>query len=331
MTPRVPGGEGGPEGYDETRRRPIVLVVGAASRDLTDDDSRGWHLGGAVTYGSLFLARLGFRVRAVVGVDAEAAGARELADLEAAGAVLVRAPLASGPVFDNVETPEGRRQRCIASSDPIPVTALPRAWTTGSYAVFLAPVASELGDDWAGIASLTVVALGWQGLLRELRAGAEVQRVAPRASVLLSAANLVGVSREDLAPGTDPEALLRLLAPTVSLLVTAGLEGGTAFSRAADGSIFREPYDAIPSDATADPTGAGDVFLAAMLACRLDPALEDPVLFAAAAASLVVEGPGVDGVPDLAAVRRRMTRPPSRASRPPSDVSSRASGRPSQA
>lgn len=43
-------------------RSPVVLVVGAASRDVVDDDPRGWRLGGAVTFTSLALARLGLEV-----------------------------------------------------------------------------------------------------------------------------------------------------------------------------------------------------------------------------------------------------------------------------
>jgi sugar/nucleoside kinase (ribokinase family) len=90
-------------------------------------------------------------------------------------------------------------------------------------------------------------------------------------------------------------------------------------------------YPAIPSDRTIDATGAGDVFLAGMLAARLQPSLGDPMTVAAAVASLSIEGLGLAGVPDLAAVRRRMTRPPSLASRRPSASSRRETGRPSQA
>ena len=48
---------------------PEVVVVGAASRDLVDDDARGWRLGGGVSYSALALARLGLPVRALIGVD----------------------------------------------------------------------------------------------------------------------------------------------------------------------------------------------------------------------------------------------------------------------
>ena len=48
---------------DET---PQVVVVGAACRDLVDDDERGWRLGGGASYSALALARLGLRVGALV-------------------------------------------------------------------------------------------------------------------------------------------------------------------------------------------------------------------------------------------------------------------------
>src|SRR5687767_7324595 len=90
--------------------RPSVLVVGAASRDITSGDPRGWRLGGAITYGALALARLGFRVRALVGADREAAEAHELDLLRGAGADVAIVRLRSGPVFENIEAPDGRRQ-----------------------------------------------------------------------------------------------------------------------------------------------------------------------------------------------------------------------------
>jgi hypothetical protein len=65
-------------------------------------------LGGGVSYSALVLARLGLRVRALIGADAEASGADELQQLIEAGVDLIVAPLERGPVFVNVETPDGR-------------------------------------------------------------------------------------------------------------------------------------------------------------------------------------------------------------------------------
>jgi hypothetical protein len=317
---------------------PVVLVVGAASRDVVADDPRGWRLGGAVLFTSLALAKLGLDVWAVVGADREAAAAGELELLRDAGAEIAIAELDSGPVFDNVS------HLLLAAADRIPLTALPRRWTSGFDALLLVPVADELGEEWAGLAPLAgsagrgdgnagpFVALGWQGLLRTLVAGEVIRPRAPQPSPLLRASRLAVVSREDVAPGTKPEDFVGLLAPGATLVWTEGSTGGRILrggSRA--DAATSERYPAIPSDALIDPTGAGDVFLGAMLGGLLKPSLGDATTVAAAAASLTVEGPGLAGVPDLAAVRRRLTRAPSLASRRPSAVSNRRSGRPSQA
>jgi sugar/nucleoside kinase (ribokinase family) len=175
------------------------------------------------------------------------------------------------------------------------------------------------------------VALGWQGLLRELVAGSDVVRRPPSRGPLVEAARLVGASRDDFALGTTASALARLLGPATTFALTEGAAGGRILRATPAGRVLGRRYPAIPSDRIVDPTGAGDVFLAALLAARLQPSLGDATRLAAAAGSLAVEGPGLDGVPDLAAVRARMTRAPSRASRRPSAVSSLTSGRPSQA
>jgi sugar/nucleoside kinase (ribokinase family) len=321
----------GPAEYAMTVGRPLVLVAGAASRDVTPADPRGWRLGGAVAFGALTLARLGLRVRAAIGVDDAASGAIELDHLRAAGAELHLVPLASGPVFENQESADGRRQRCIASSDSVPLDALPSLWTRDLDAFFAAPVAGELGAAWTTIRA-PVVALGWQGLLRDLRPGADTVRRPPVQGALLDAASLIAASRDDFAPGTTLASLARLLRPSTTLVLTDGENGGQCIRIGSDG-VARPArrYPAIPSDRTVDPTGAGDVFLAALLATRLQRVPGSAARFAAAAASLMVEAPGLAGVPDLAAVRARMTRAPSLARRRPSAVSSRASGRPSQA
>ena len=83
------------------------------------------------------------------------------------------------------------------------------------------------------------------------------------------------------------------------------------------------------TDREIDPTGAGDTFLAALLASVLRPAIvgrarsrRSPDLrFAAAAGSLVVEGPGLAAVPDRAAVIVRRARERVRRAVLPSEVS----------
>src|SRR3954453_18737192 len=105
-----------------------VIVVGAASRDIARDDARGWRLGGAVTYAALTLAHLGFRVGAVIGLDAAATDAAELDLLRTAGVDLAPVALERGPVFENLQPPGGRVQHCLQVSDPIVPSALPPGW-----------------------------------------------------------------------------------------------------------------------------------------------------------------------------------------------------------
>lgn len=303
---------------------PDVVVVGAASRDLAPDDPRGWRLGGAVSYASLALGRLGLRVGALVGADEAGAGAAELELLRAAGVAVHVVPLARGPVFDNVEGPagSGRRQVAHAASDAIEPDRLPAAWTAAG-AWFLGPVAGELPATWADVpGSAAIVALGWQGLLRDVRAGEEVRRIGPAASPLLVRSDLVGVSRDDLEPGTDLADLCRHLRPGATLVITAGERGGIVAEVGPDGPRRLHRYPARPTAQRVDPTGAGDVFLATLLAARARPGLvggrlgqRHDLLLAAAVASLVVEAPGLDGVPEREAVRRRVARP-----RPPTPV-----------
>lgn len=287
-------------------------MAGAASRDLAADDPRGWRLGGGAVYGALALARLGLRVVAVLGLDGPAAEAEELAALRSAGVELRAVRLERGAVFENLETPAGRRQRCRSWPDPIPSGLVEPALAAAADGWLLAPIAAELPAGWARLARPeALVALSWQGLLRRRASGDRVVRRAPRAGPLLARADLVAASVEDLGPRFAFATVAALLRPTVILAVTAAERGGLVGERGGDAWRWRR-YRAVPSRRVVDPTGAGDVFLAALLATRLVPQLVGgrlargaDVVFAAAAASLAVEGPGIAAVPDLHAVAER--------------------------
>jgi sugar/nucleoside kinase (ribokinase family) len=293
-----------------------VLHVGSASRDLTDDDPRGWRLGGGVTYSALTTARLGLRTAAIVGADAVAAEALELDLLRDAGVEVRIVPLAASPVFRNRESPDGRTQTCLAPGQRLPALDVPIEWSAAN-AWSIVPVAAEIGDDWApAVPEDAFVAIGWQGWLRRLGAGRKVARRPPSPSALLRRANLVGVSRHDLAPATRLADLRSWLRPDASLLVTDGERGGQLLRAADDGASISSRYAAIPADVEVDPTGAGDTFLGALVAAFVQPSIahdggpapESALALAAAAASLVIEQEGLFGVPDLEAVTARLQR-----------------------
>jgi sugar/nucleoside kinase (ribokinase family) len=277
-----PDPDRGPEPSD---RVPAVVVVGSAARDLADDDARGWRLGGGVSYSALTTARLGLSTAAIVGVDAEASGAAELDLLREAGV-------------------------------DVHLVHLEHGWRSAPGWI-LAPVAAELPAAWADVpAAEATVAVGWQGLLRELDAGQPVRHVAPRPDAIIRRADLVGLSRDDVDRAIPLADLYGLLRRGASLAVTQGDRGGLIVHGAHGdhaAALELRHYPAIPSHAAVDPTGAGDVFLAALAAARIEPRLVGgrigqgfDLLLAAAAASLVLEGPGMLGVPTREAVRRRM-------------------------
>jgi sugar/nucleoside kinase (ribokinase family) len=296
-------------------RPPEIVVLGSASRDVVDDDPRGWRLGGGVTYSALTAARLGLRTAAVIGVDAEAATARELDDVRAAGAELLLAPLPEGPVFRNVETPGGRIQTAILAGVSLPVAPLPDSWRRARAWLF-APVAGEIADAWAAaVPDDVLVAVAWQGFLRRLVSGERVTRRAPAPSRLFARADIVAVSHHDLDPETPLSTLYPLLQPGARLLVTQGASGGFLVTLGPDGLPAEEVrYRPSRADAEVDPTGAGDTFFAALvstavrrpIAGRSHGRVDLP--FAAAAGSLAVEGPGLEPVPDRGAVLVRMAR-----------------------
>src|SRR4051794_26703774 len=105
---------------------PEVVVVGAACRDLVDDDPRGWRLGGGASYAALALARLGLRVGALLVADEKAARSTELRLVREAGVDLTFVPGARGPIFINVETPAGGGPPGPPMCDPLGPAALPR-------------------------------------------------------------------------------------------------------------------------------------------------------------------------------------------------------------
>ncbi len=297
-----------------TDSAPAVVVVGAAARDIAATDPRGWRLGGGVSYSALTTARLGLRTGALVGVDQAAMTAHELDLLREAGVDVRIVRLDRGPIYDNIETPEGRVQLCFQPSDSIPVRALPQDWADAGAWIF-GSVAAELPGTWASaVPAHAIVATGWQGLLRELVVGERVHHTRPGPSKLIARSDFVGVSRDDLDHDITLDELCRLMRPGATLALTQGPEGGMTMIASPDGATRLRRYPAIPSSGIVDPTGAGDVFLAALLAANAEPRLVGgrldlayDVLLAAAVASLVLEGPGLLGVPDRGRVRRRMT------------------------
>ena len=293
-----------------------VVHVGSACRDVAPDDPRGWRLGGGVTYAALTTARLGLRTAAVVGVDPLAATAPELDALRDAGVDMLPVDLPEGPIFHNVETPQGRVQTAMAAGVPVRPVALPDSWRR-SGAWSLVPVADEVTDDWVEqIRPDATVAVAWQGMLRRLVPGQRVQHVEPAERAILRRGDLVGLSHLDVDKDTTLGELSRLLHPGARLLVTQGGHGGLLVTTGEDGATETLRYLPTATENEVDPTGAGDTFLAALLTAFVRPGIggsrvrsaASALRFAAAAGSLAVEDIGLAGVPNRTEVLVRRAR-----------------------
>jgi sugar/nucleoside kinase (ribokinase family) len=293
---------------------PDVVVVGSACRDLVDDDPRGWRLGGGASYSALALARLGLRVGAIVVADELAAGSSEIAMIRDAGVDVRIQPGSRGPVFINTETPTGRIQQTPQVSDPVDPGALPDVWRR-AQAWMIAPVAAEIPDVWADIPPARArVALGWQGLLRVLVAGSRVRHRQPFSSPVVWRADLIGVGVDDIDDATTAADLTKLLRPGAEMLLTDGVHGGNAYTVGEGGSIASaRHWHSIPIRQYVDPVGAGDTFLSGVFAAQVKPAIaaswtagDADLRFGAACGSLILEGPGLFGVPHLEDAVARM-------------------------
>ncbi len=132
------------------------------------------------------------------------------------------------------------------------------AWRS-AHAWMIAPVAAEIPDAWADVPPRdAMVALGWQGLLRVLRAGPEVHHRAPWAAPVVRRANLVGVGVDDIDEATTPGDLTALLRPGATMLLTDGVHGGNAYDVGEGGAIAAvRHWHSIPIREYVDPVGAG--------------------------------------------------------------------------
>ena len=296
--------------------RPGVLVIGHLAEDRTPEGPR---LGGAAAYAGLLLRRWGVPTEILTAADA---GFPFLDALTGAGIGLAGADSPTRTVFENRYRADGsREQRLRSRAAPLPESAVAPAVAAlppGS-AVLYAPIADELPGRGplprpAGPGSFAAAIP--QGLLR--RADPETGRITLAAPDDL-AERLAGLDLVCLDEDEARAAGLRA-GPAADragddfgaggvrrwqmLAITRGAKGavlpGPSPPEAADEAETRPVVvPAFPAKSV-DPTGAGDVFAAALLfGIRRGETPGDAARLAAAAAALTVEAPGVAGIPEL--------------------------------
>jgi sugar/nucleoside kinase (ribokinase family) len=271
-----------------------VCVLGHVTRDVIREgaEPRG-RPGGAAYYGAAVLARFGLKVRLITRLAP--ADADLLAELARLGLAVTVKPSAATTVFEAVGEggPDERTYRALSVADPfMPGDVAGIA----ARAVLMDPLTAF--DGFAALLSAAaktapLVALDAQGFVRKF-----ILSEAPKGAL---AAGLEGfrhlaVVKADaqeaklLTGKSKPEAAARALAKLGprEVIVTMGSHGSLLL---AEGALTRIP--AFPPSRLADPTGAGDSYLAAYVAARLN-GKEPPASarFGAAVAAMKLERAG---------------------------------------
>lgn len=257
------------------------LVIGHLTQDITP---QGLKLGGTAAYAAMTARSFGLRAGVLT------ACSQSLSFPELQGIHVLAECGRSTTTFENIPTPQGRRQRLHQIAAKLTPARLPAACRKTPI-VHLGPVAQEVDAALLDSFSNAYIGLTLQGWLRAWDAGGMV-RFAPWDADLriLSKASAVVLSLEDIAG--DESYLEKLLETAPVLVITEGAAGARIFWNG-DQRRFRPPqvYDG-------DSTGAGDIFAAAFFIYHHKT--RDPWEAARIATQLAahsVTRPGLRGVP----------------------------------
>lgn len=282
---------------------PQFLTLGHVACDLHDDGSCS--LGGTVSFAALTAQRLGVPSGIVTRAAPDFLTPSNVPDI-----ALHVLPSVETTTFVNTYHDGFRTQFLHARADTLAPGDVPDGWRDAPI-VLLGPLAQEI--PYALIECFqrrpgAIIAATPQGWLRRWDSDGRVwptpwhdaSRVLPLLDVLI-------LSHDDLLPFANgnrdaADALLAQWSLHVPLLVaTDGRHGATLFRH---GVTQRFPAYTVQE---VDPTGAGDVFAAAFLiALAHHQTAEEAVNFANCVASFCIEQPGVQGIPSMEMVEKRL-------------------------
>jgi 1D-myo-inositol 3-kinase len=271
---------------------PRLLAVGHVTWDRLRDREA---LGGSVSYAALAARKLGWDVAVLTSAGPDFTAERDLP-----GVAVFASGSPATTRFTNSYGSDGTRRQLLSSrAGAIDLGCLPDSWRDPDV-LFLAPVAGELSGGMATAFEAGVVGAGAQGWLRDFDAEGNVTaRDWPNAGVDLAGVHVLVLSQHDLPRAAERAREFLSCVPIVAL--TRGWQGLTLYTR--DGV---QDIPTLPREET-DPTGAGDVFAAALLVGYHETGdLAEAAAFAACAASCAVEGVGASSLGNRAEVERRL-------------------------
>lgn len=270
---------------------PDYVVIGHVTHDLQPDG--GVLLGGTALYAGVTATRLGQRV-AIVTAGQVTAALRDLLP----GALPRCQENGQTTTFVNQYTAGQRTQYLRQVAPAIDLHDLPPTWRAAPI-VHLGPLAREIAP-----ADLTGLAPAWlgatpQGWFRHWGPDGLVRLAPPPAADFAAVPLRVLVLSEGAEEANGVDLIAQVRARGGLVAITRGARGSTL--------LWADQVVAVPTYPVTeiDPTGAGDVYAAALL-IRL--AAGDPparaAAYASAAGALSVTGPGISAIPDDAAIRR---------------------------
>lgn len=262
---------------------PVYLIIGHITQDQHEE---GFRLGGTAVYSGLLAHRMGLKVAVYT------SGASHLALDVMDGIEIIDQPGPGTTTFINEYSPSGRTQRLLDRAEELDPASIPEEWKQAKI-IHLAPVAGEVpltaGEEFPG-GFLGYSLQGW------MRIWDEKGKISPSPLPEMNKPvreNALGVlSIEDLAD--DRSGLESLQRQFPALALTLGAEGVEIFS----GGLSH----VIPAPLTTeiDPTGAGDIFAAAlMIFWKIkELPIEEAAQVANTLAAASVKKPGIGGIPD---------------------------------
>lgn len=266
---------------------PTYLAIGHITRDLLPGG--GSSSGGTALYAGLTARRLG--VAAAILTAASQLPPDLPGDIQ-----VVRSATDRTSTFENRYTPAGRQQWLHEAAPPIDLAALPADWRACPL-VHLGPVLNECTPamlDAFPNARVLATPQGWMRRWDDSLPSPISYQVWQPEPDFLRRLSVVVLSIEDVHGDEQIAQGYAAHCPLVAL--TRSRLGATLFVNGQPHAIPARPSNEV------DPTGAGDVFAAALL-LRLHET-NDPIeaaTFAAAIAGASVEGHGTSAIPQRSA------------------------------
>lgn len=272
---------------------PDFVAIGHVTLDVIGAERRP---GGAALYAALTAHSLGSTVGLLTSFASDFPG-----DVLPAGIEVVNVPSSRTTIFRHEAGRPGRRLTLLDRASDLEMDHLPSSWKAASLAL-LCPVANEVDPILASAFTDGAAAASVQGWMRKRGAGGAITPARwEDSAMVIPHVQAVFLSLEDM--GEYEADVLEWFQKVPVGIVTAGAAGAILF-------VNGERY-AVQADLAReiDATGAGDVFAAAfLLGYQREGDPWEAAGWAACAAAMSVEKPGVAGISSGEAVEQRFQR-----------------------